>query len=220
MLLSRHTRRCMAALWLTLALLGQVEAQMPDRIYRLGILATEEAAIETWRAATLPELARLGFSERRNLFLDAGTSPPLLTTAHQLVAAKPDVLIGVGTLAIAALQDATATVPIVMSLGPDDLAAHGFGTGLARPIGNITGVIAMSAELDGKRFQLLKETIPKVRRIAAILAPDVQVNLNTMRNIAAEFDFELVDARSVYSRDEYPAQFAALRSTSGFTATS
>jgi len=201
----------MAALWLTLALLDQVEAQMPDRIYRLGILATEEAAIETWRAATLPELARLGFSERRNLFLDAGTSPPLLTTAHQLVAAKPDVLIGVGTLAIAALQDATATVPIVMSLGPDDLAAHGFGTGLARPIGNITGVIAMSAELDGKRFQLLKETIPKVRRIAAILAPDVQVNLNTMWNIAAEFDFELVDARSVYSRDEYPAQFAALR---------
>jgi putative tryptophan/tyrosine transport system substrate-binding protein len=210
----------MAALWLTLALLGQVEAQMPDRIYRLGILATEEAAIETWRAATLPELARLGFSERRNIFLDAGTSRPggarlgarpLLTTAHQLVAAKPDVLIGVGTLAIAALQDATATVPIVMSLGPDDLAAHGFGTSLARPIGNITGVIAMSAELDGKRFQLLKETIPKVRRIAAILAPDVQVNLNTMRNIAAEFDFELVDARSVYSRDEYPAQFAALR---------
>ena len=66
----------MAALWLTLALLGQVEAQMPDRIYRLGILATDEAAIETWRAATLPELARLGFSERRNLFLDAGTSPP------------------------------------------------------------------------------------------------------------------------------------------------
>src|SRR5215203_1184258 len=100
-LLSRHTRRCMAALWLTLALLGQVEAQMPDRIYRLGILATEEAAIETWRAATLPELARLGFSERRNLFLDAGTSRPggarlgarpLLTTAHQLVAVKPDVL--------------------------------------------------------------------------------------------------------------------------------
>ena len=188
-------------MWLTLALLGQVEAQMPDRIYRLGILATEEAAIETWRAATLPELARLGFSERRNIFLDAGTSRgrPLITTAHQLFAAKPDVLIGVGTLAIAALQDATATVPIVMSLGPDDLAAHGFGTSLARPIGNITGVIAMSAELDGKRFQLLKETIPKVRRIAAILAPDVQVNLNTMRNIAAEFDFELVDARPVYS---------------------
>ena len=204
-------RRCMAALWLTLALLGQVEAQMPDRIYRLGILATEEAAIETWRAATLPELARLGFSEGRNIVLDVGLLPPLLTTAHQLVAAKPDVLIGVGTLAIAALQDATTTVPIVMSLGPDDLAAHGFGTSLARPIGNITGVIAMSAELDGKRFQLLKETIPKVRRIAAILAPDVQVNLNTMRNIAAEFDFELVDARPVYSRDEYPAQFAALR---------
>src|SRR5215204_5048647 len=111
------------------------------------------------RAVTFPELAKFGFVHGDNLAVDIHFRRPLLTGANQLVEAKPDVLIGIGTQAIAALQDATATVPIVMSLGPDDLIAHGFSNSMARPTGNITGVIAMSTELDGKRLQLLKEAV-------------------------------------------------------------
>jgi len=131
--------------------------------------------------------------------------------AHHLIEAKPDALIGIGPLAITALKDATATVPVVMSVGPDDPAAHGFTDSLARPTRNITGLIAMSTELDGKRLQLLKEAIPTIRRIGVFLPTFVQRDMVALRKIAAGLGLEFVDARSPFSRFEYAGALAELR---------
>jgi putative tryptophan/tyrosine transport system substrate-binding protein len=205
-------RRCLA-LWLALAACGAADAQTPDRTYRLGVLASNPTAIESMRAITLPELATLGFTEGRNLVVDVrfGEAAYVETMARHLVEARPDALIGIGPLAIAALRDATATVPIVMSLGPDDPRAHGFSDSLARPTRNITGLIALSTELDGKRLQLLKETIPTIRRIAVFLAPYVRGDPIAMRETAQGLGLEFVGARSFHTRYEYSAALAEVR---------
>lgn len=201
-------RRLVAALCLASMLGVAAQAQAPERVYRLGVLAPGSAAAETLRETILPELARLGFVEGQNLVVDvrlfthAGYEG---TTARHLVASGPDALIGVGPLAIAGLKEATATVPIVMSLGPDDPAAHGFADSLGRPTRNITGLIAMSNELDGKRLQILKEAVPAVRRVAVFLAPDMRFDAAGFRNTAADLGVEFVDARTIYVPQEFPA---------------
>jgi putative ABC transport system substrate-binding protein len=202
-----------ALFWFALAVFGGAEAQSPDRTYRVGVLATAPSAIETMRDTTFPELAQLGFVEGRNLIIDVRFSHAayIAGMGRQLLEAKPDALIGIGPLAISILRDATSSVPIVMSLGPDDPAAHGFADSLARPNANITGLIAMSAELDGKRLQLLREVIPEARRIAVFIPPDVEANLPAIRRAAAGVGLEFVDARAVFNRYEYPAAFAALK---------
>src|SRR5687768_9008086 len=105
-------RLCFAGLWLATALLGAAHAQTPDRTYRLGVLATGPTAIETMRLITFAELAKHGFVEGRNLVVDVRFGHAAFLRvggmARQLVDAKPDVLIGIGPEAIAALKDATS----------------------------------------------------------------------------------------------------------------
>src|SRR4029434_267459 len=62
-------------------------------------------------------------------------------------------------------KQATSTIPIVMASDPDPVA-HGFVASLARPGGNITGLVTLSPELSGKRLELLKETVPRLSRVA------------------------------------------------------
>jgi putative ABC transport system substrate-binding protein len=194
-------------------LFGMAEAQPTDRIYRVGVLASNPIAVERLRAVTFPELAKLGFDEGRNLIIDArfSYSVSIESIARHLVDTRPDVLIGIGTLPIMILKEATATIPIVMSIGPDDPEAHGFTDSLARPTRNITGLIPLSAELDTKRLQLLKEMIPQLQRLAIFLAPDVRPNLPVIHKSAGDVGLDFVGLRTAFNRHEYPAAFAALR---------
>jgi putative tryptophan/tyrosine transport system substrate-binding protein len=208
-------RRFALVFWLVAILFETGHAPAADRTYRLGVLATNPIAIDTLRLVTLTELAKHGFVEGRNLVIDIRFAHANFLRgtgiAQQLLDAKPDVVIGIGPLAIAALKDATTTVPIVMSLGPDDPKAYGFADSLARPTENITGLIAMSTELDSKRLQLLREAAPSVRRIATFLVPDVQVNMPALQKSAADVGLEFVGARTAFNRHEYPAALEALR---------
>jgi putative ABC transport system substrate-binding protein len=119
----------------------------------------------------LQELAKLGFSEGRNLVLDkrAGDAAALPDLARELVLAKPDAIFVAGTDALRAASAATNTVPIIQ-LGPDPVRL-GLAASLARPGGNVTGVVILGAELDGKRLSLLHEAVPNARRIGALLWP-------------------------------------------------
>jgi putative ABC transport system substrate-binding protein len=206
-------RRSIFLVWLLSMLVGMAQAQTPNRTYRLGVLASNPIAIETMRTITFPELRKLGFDEERNLIIDArfSYSVSIEGIARHLVEATPDVLVGIGSLPIATLKEATATVPIVMSLGPDDPEAHGFTDSLARPTRNITGLIPLSAGLDTKRLQLLKEMIPRLQRVGIFLAPDVQANLPATRKNAADVGLQFAGIRTAFNRHEYPAALAALR---------
>jgi putative tryptophan/tyrosine transport system substrate-binding protein len=118
----------------------------------------------------LPVLAREGFAEGLNLVLEVriGTAAELPARAEELLAAKPDAILANGGVAIRAVRQHSTTVPIVgAAIGGDPIAA-GFAASLARPGGNVTGVVMLAPELDAKRLELLQQAVPAARRIAAM----------------------------------------------------
>ncbi len=90
--------------------------------------------------------------------------------AADLVRLKVDVIVAVGGAATKAAQQATRTIPIVMSLVNDPLGS-GLVPSLARPGGNVTGISLMAPELVGKQLGVLKEMVPKVSRVALLRNP-------------------------------------------------
>ena len=154
------------------------EAQHAGRVYRLGILwATAPPPPDQGTAPTLVKALReLGYVEGQNLTMEGRYAEgkldrfPLL--ARELVELRVDVIVAVGSAAIRAAKDATTTIPIVMYGGFDPVAA-GFVASLARPGGNITGVVVgPGSSLAGKRLELLKNTVPRAARIAFLAADD------------------------------------------------
>ncbi len=90
--------------------------------------------------------------------------------AADLVRLKVDVIVAVVTQASLAAKNATATIPVVM-VGVSDPVESGLVASLARPGANVTGTSAMAAEIVGKQLGLLKETVPKIARVAALWNP-------------------------------------------------
>ena len=145
-------------------------AQQPGRIYRIGFL------VPTPRdrppvVALFDELRLNGFIENQNIEVLPGgfdvRDEQLVELAAALVKAGPDAIVAGPELPLRALQAATRTVPLIgMS---EDLVAEGLVASLARPGGNITGISLLSPELDGKRQDILIESVPGVRRVAAMV---------------------------------------------------
>ena len=148
------------------------EAEQAGKVYRLGILhPTHQARTEEIRTA----LRDLGYVEGQNLVVVGryaeGKLDRLPKMARELVQLRVDVVYAVGSAAIRAAKDATTTIPIVMYGGVDPVAA-GFVASLARPGGNVTGVLILpGSTLAGKKLELLQEAVPGIARIA-LLAPD------------------------------------------------
>jgi len=199
---------------LLFVLAAPATAQMADqRAYRLADLSPSAASAEFTRSVTLPELAKLGFHEGRNLTFDerVGDAERMGELVRELLLAKPDAIIAIGPDAIAAASQATSTVPIVM-FGSDPVG-KGVAASLARPGGNVTGVAILGAELDGKRLDLLREAVPAARRVAALMlrpSPDRAVSEAEMRSVAAKTGIELV-VLDASGPPDYPGAFAAMR---------
>jgi putative tryptophan/tyrosine transport system substrate-binding protein len=211
----RMTRRELMSVLSSLIVATPALAQSPTKyVYRLGQLALTAESIEVTRKATLPELAKLGFSEGRNLVMDqrAGERDAMPSLARAIVLGNPDAIITIGIDAAIAAHTATRTVPIV-SFGPD-LVEAGLAASLARPGGNVTGVTLFAAELEGKRLDMLREAVPTAHRIAALLLssmPGREETEKELRTVAANagLDLLLFDAAGP---DDYPAAFSAMRS--------
>ena len=91
--------------------------------------------------------------------------------AAELIDATVDILVTAGSEAALAAKQATSSIPIVTATGGDPVAL-GLAASLARPGGNVTGVITLLAELTGKRLELLKQLIPRASRVAFLRDPD------------------------------------------------
>jgi putative ABC transport system substrate-binding protein len=147
-------------------------SQTADKVWHISVLTANQSGAATIRQITLPELAKLGFQEGRNLayqvFSADDTPERLPALALELVATKPDVIIAVGPSSIRAAHRATSTIPIVMSFGGEDPVAAGWAQSYAHPGMNVTGVVMLSPELDGKRFHILHEAFPARRRVAVL----------------------------------------------------
>jgi ABC-type uncharacterized transport system substrate-binding protein len=147
-------------------------AQQAERVQRIGMLmsfpATDpEAPIRV--AAFLQRLQELGWTDRRNVHIDyrLADSNNVQTSAAELVALMPDVLVVNGTSVLKAAQQATKTIPIVF-VNVIDPIGQGFVQSLAHPGGNITGLSNVESEMGVKWLQLLKEIAPHVTQVAVV----------------------------------------------------
>ena len=165
-------RRQVVAAFLTISL-TQAHA---EKIWRLGYLYSgsldnpaDRAGFDLFRS----ELAKLGFSEGKNVIIQAafakGNPSTLPALAKDLVDFRADVIVAIATPAIAAAQKATSTIPIVMMPATDPIGS-GFVKSLARPGGNITGMANMYGDSIGKSVELLHSLLPQAKRIAVLMS--------------------------------------------------
>jgi putative ABC transport system substrate-binding protein len=149
-------------------------AERGERVRRIGVLipfAADDAESQLRLGAFLQALALSGWTIGRNLRLEVrwGASDPqrMRKYAAELAALAPDVILAHANGAVAALQQATRSVPIVFPVAGDPVAA-GFVDSLARPGGNITGFLNFEFDLSGKWLELLKEIAPNLTRAAVL----------------------------------------------------
>jgi putative tryptophan/tyrosine transport system substrate-binding protein len=149
-------------------------AQQGERMRRVGVLvgtAADDPATQAQNAAFLQGLQQLGWTEGRNVRIDArsaaGNAADTRKYAAELVALAPDVIMAQGSPSVGALLQATRTVPIVFTAVIDPVGA-GFVDSLSRPGGNATGFMLFEYSLSGKWLQLLKEIAPGVTRAAVL----------------------------------------------------
>src|SRR5690349_13709995 len=159
---------------LLLALCSRAEAQPITKIFRIGYLSSRDLTNDSSRSEAIRLALRdLGYIEGQNIAFESryanGQRERFVELATELVRAKVDVIIVAGgDLVVQAAKDATKTIPIVMTGGGPDPVRAGFVQSLARPGGNITGLTLLVIELAGKRLELLKETVPRTNRVAAL----------------------------------------------------
>ena len=151
-------------------------AQTAGRIYRVGYLATyPPQTFSQLLVALIEGLRDLGYVEGRNLVFDRrhadGKTERLPEVASELARSNPDVIVTSVNAQTHAAKRATQTIPIVMIVGTD-VVAEGFVASLARPGGNITGLTwDVGLEIMAKRFEFLKEALPRVSRVAVLWDP-------------------------------------------------
>jgi ABC-type uncharacterized transport system substrate-binding protein len=144
------------------------EAQ-PAKIARIGVLSGGSAAPPPLLDAFRQALRDLGHHEGRNILIEyrsAEANPERLPgLAEELVRLHVDVIVAINTPASQAAKAATSTIPIVFTWVVDPLSLV---ASLARPGANVTGVTTMTGDLSPKRLELLKETLPKLSRVAVL----------------------------------------------------
>jgi putative ABC transport system substrate-binding protein len=164
---------------------GTAEAQQPRHTRTIGVLAPQPLAQMPYYPNFLAGLRQLGYQPDRDLrilFRSAeGKFDRLSGLADELVAARVDLIVAFNTPGTRAAVKATKDIPIVFS-GVADPVGFGFVTNLPRPGGNVTGVSNQAAELSGKRLGLLKEIVPKARRIAALYNPEDPITAQQIKD--------------------------------------
>jgi ABC-type uncharacterized transport system substrate-binding protein len=150
-------------------------AQQQAKVAKIGWLGALPAASDTGSALFAREIRKLGYVEGKNISFEYRFADNQLdrlpALADELVRLKVNVIITPSDSQALAARNATRTIPIVFySVG--DPVALGLVDSLARPGRNITGFATMGSVLAGKRLELLKETVPKLNRVALLWNPE------------------------------------------------
>ena len=190
------------------------EAQ-PARAYRIGVIlqgGPYSAAIDGVRDG----LKELGLEEGKQFVLHVrdtkGDLRSVAAAARGLEEQKVDLIYALGTSVTLAAKRATKSVPIVFYAGTDPVAV-GLIESLRKPGGRLTGIHGQFANLTAKRLQLLKEMIPRLRRVVTFYSPDnpaAQQSIKIARDAARQLKVELIE-RTVASVEELRAGLRALR---------
>jgi len=149
-----------------------VGAQQPAKVPRIGYLTGVSLTADSPRVEGFRQgLRELGYVEGKTITIEYryadGKFDRLPALAAELVRLKVDVIVSAGATNTRAAKEVTTTIPIIMAQDPDPVG-NGFVASLARPGGNITGLSSLTADLSGKRLELLKEILPKLARLAVL----------------------------------------------------
>jgi putative tryptophan/tyrosine transport system substrate-binding protein len=181
-------------------------AEQTERMRRIGMLLPVPAndAEGRSRLTTFAQaLQQLGWTVGQNIHIDYrwgdGTADTMRKNAAELIALAPDVILAVGSEAVAPLLQATRTVPIVFTTVADPVGA-GYVDSLARPGGNTTGFTIYEYSISGKWLELVKEIAPRVTRAAILRDPAIAAGpgqFAAIQAVAASLGVELrpVDVR-------------------------
>jgi putative ABC transport system substrate-binding protein len=193
------------------------QTQPAGNVHRVGYLGSGSAtvyprAVEAFRQG----LRELGWVEGKNIVIDSrfaeGRPDRLPDIAAELVRLKVDVIVASGTPSAMAAKNATKTIPIVM-IGTGDPIGLKLIASLARPGGNVTGLsFSVGSETTSKGLELLKETVPTVRRVAIISNPANPAHALTIRDLKVAARSLGVQLQLSEARDPngFDAAFAAM----------
>jgi putative tryptophan/tyrosine transport system substrate-binding protein len=204
-------------------------AQQAERMRRIGVLmpfvaGDPEAQVRS--TVFVQILQQLGWTVGRNLQIDyrfpGGEADRVRQYAAELIALAPDVIMTVGSIAVAPMQQATRTIPIVFTNVADPVGA-GIVQSLARPGGNATGFTNFEYSMSGKWVELLKQIAPHVRRAAVLRDPTAAAGIGqfaAIQGVAQSLGVELtpVAARDTAELERSMAAFAR-SATSGMIVT-
>ena len=165
-------------------------AQQPKKIARICFLENFAANSALNLKPFHERLSEIGYIEGQNITIEyryfEGKVERLPALAAELVRLNCDAIVTSGTEAAQTAKDVIKTIPVVMAFGADAVR-RGIVADLARPGGNITGLTNMGAELYGKRLELLKETVPKLARVAFLWRssnPEQDFNVKETETVA------------------------------------
>ena len=150
-------------------------AQPAGKLRRIGFLGNSTAALEANLVQPFRDgLRELGYVEGRDVAIEyrwaEGQYERLPALVAELIALKVEVLVTAGTPAALAVKRATTTIPLVMVAVGDPIGT-GLVKSLARPGGNLTGLVSIAPDLEGKRLELLSEIVPKLSSVAFLANP-------------------------------------------------
>jgi putative ABC transport system substrate-binding protein len=213
MMIKRVSLWLLATVFLTAV--SFAEAQQSSKVYRVGRLSGGLSSSTFSLDALRRELRELGYVEGKNISLElryAEENPERLSAlADELVRLKVDVIIAGGPNDGLAARKATKTIPIIFTDSPSDPVARGLVDSLARPGGNVTGFFTMSDVLAGKRLELLKESFPKLSRVAVLWFPNAgssEPQWTESQLAARQFGLQL-HSMEISSTNKYESAFKA-----------
>jgi putative ABC transport system substrate-binding protein len=202
---------CLALCSILFALCAFAHAE--SKIPRVGILfmgGRDQPHLEAFKQG----LREHGYSEGKNIVLEyryaEGKYERLPELAKEFVREKVDVIVTTSSVSAHAARKATQTIPIVMTSG--NPVEQGLAESFAKPGGNVTGLSVLVSDLSGKRVELLKESFPKITRVAALWSPrssEAVIGLKETEEAAHAFAIKLHLVK-VETREDIEKAFAVL----------
>jgi len=190
-------------------------AQQTGRLPTVGFLGADASVWGPWTASFVGRLRELGWIEGRTIAIEyrwtEGQSERNAEFAAEFVRLKVDVIVTFGT-AVPAVQRATAVIPIVFAIAQDPIGG-GLVTNLAHPGGNVTGLSSQATDVAGKRLQLLREVMPRLRRLAIMVdfnAPQSVLEMGEVQAAARALGIEVAPL-AIHRAEDIAPGFDALK---------
>jgi putative ABC transport system substrate-binding protein len=195
-----------------------LKAQSTERVRVVGILnilGSDDPEAQARRAVFEQTLQQLGWMVGRDLKIEIRQIGADLDStrryAAELIALAPDVIVSIGSISVAPLQQATRTIPIVFIMNVPDPVGAGFVESMAHPGGNITGFSNFEYSMSGKWAELLKQIAPNVTRALVFRDPTSAAGIGqfaAVRSVAQSLGVELTPV-NVRDTDEIERAVAA-----------